>query len=154
MAKAKVAFVPEVRKQLSYDRKAAGVRIMFEGPGRTLQSQKDDSDINVIMKRFGATGLLPTNIRVPLKSDFGNMDFMTAMNAIVQAKRSFDALDADTRYRFHNDPQKFIDFCQDPKNLAEMRKMGLAVPEKKVVPAEPIRVIMAAAPIPEPVKAG
>lgn len=132
-----------VRKQLLYDRKAvsqeSGVKT---GPGKTLQSQKDESDINVIMKRFGATGLVPMSIRQPLLSDFGTLDFQGAMNAIVEAKKSFMQLPADVRYRFGNDPGSFVKFCSDPSNGTEMRKLGIRAAEPVIVEEKPIRVIM------------
>jgi len=48
------------------------------------------------------------------------------------------ALDARTRERFDNDPGAFVDFCLDPSNLEELRKMGLAMPaaELPVAPVE------------------
>lgn len=101
--------------------------------GRTIQSEKDDADINVIVKRFGLTGELPSNVRAPLNVDFTELfSFQDAMNAIRSAQESFDAMPADVRSRFENDPAKFVDFCSDEKNLDEMRKLGLAVPAKPV----------------------
>jgi len=97
---------------------------------RAIQSQKDDADINVIMKRFGRTGLVPQNIRVPLNGDFQEAgDFRSSMDAIVAAKHSFMAMPAEVRSRFGNDPASFVEFCSDKENLGEMRKLGLAIPE-------------------------
>lgn len=101
----------------------------------TVQSGKDEADINTIVRRFGVTGTAPQNIRAPLLNDFdGIFDFQSAMNAMTDARNSFMALDADTRARFNNDPHRFVNFCSevddkgDLVNLAEMRKIGLAVP--------------------------
>ena len=49
------------------------------------------------------------------------------MNMIARAHESFDALPADVRARFGNDPGAFVEFCSDEKNLPAMREMGLAV---------------------------
>lgn len=98
-------------------------------PSRTQQSQAEDTDINVIVKRFGITGQLPTGVRVPQFGDFiGVSDFREAMDAIVLAERSFAAMPSDVRLRFANDPQLFLEFCSDEANLPEMRRLGLAVP--------------------------
>lgn len=122
-----------VRKPFNYDMNAASLASGTPGGGaiRTQQHQKDETDINLIVKRFGITGMLPQNVRVPLSSDFVDiLDFQSAQNALVQAKRSFSAMSADVRTRFGNDPAKFVAFCSDSRNIDEMRKMGLAVPAK------------------------
>jgi len=57
-------------------------------------------------------------------------DFHSAMNAVVQARESFDAMPADVRYRFHNDPAEFAEFCFKEENLPEARRLGLILPEE------------------------
>lgn len=96
----------------------------------TQQSGKEEADINVLVKRFGVTGIMPQNVRVPVYSDFTDSitDYHSAMNILVQTRESFMAMPADVRSRFANDPQKFLEFCSNPENLPEMRKLGLAVP--------------------------
>lgn len=114
------------------------------GPGKTVQSGKDEADINTLVKRFGLTGQVPQNVRVPLSGDFSDAyDFHTAMRGIRQAEESFAAMPADVRKRFQNDPGLFVDFAtelsSDGKalaNLEELRKMGLAVPAAP--PATPV----------------
>lgn len=102
----------------------------FSGASMTVQSQKEEADINTIVKNFGVTGQLPTNVRVPTYGDFtGVDDYRTALEAIREAEASFMAMPADIRAKFENDPQQFLEFCEDERNLPEMRKLGLAVPE-------------------------
>lgn len=97
----------------------------------TVQSQKDEADINTIVRRFGVTGLVPNSVRVPTFGDFtGVSDYRTALDSIKKANDSFMLMDAEVRKRFDHDPQKFVAFCSDSKNLDEMRAMGLAVPKK------------------------
>ena len=82
------------------------------GKSYTVQSQKDEADINVLVKRFGITGEFPVLDRLPLNADFDDVfDFQSAMNVIRSAQESFDSLHADIRGRFHNDPHEFVDFC-------------------------------------------
>lgn len=113
-------------------------------PSMTVQSQKNDADINVIVKRFGVTKRLPVVNRVPLVGDYDEVfDFKSAMNVIRRAQETFNALPSDVRFRFHNDPQLFEAFCTEVDadgklvNLVEMRKLGLANPEKPPVPEPP-----------------
>lgn len=103
----------------------------------TDQSMKEESDINVIVSRFGITGELPQNYRPPLEMDFADIfDYQSARNALIEAERRFMEMPADLRSRFENDPQKVIDFLIDPKNLDEAIKLGLA-PAKPVPPEVP-----------------
>lgn len=98
----------------------------------TVQSQRDEADINVLVKRFGVTGVVPQSVRVPSFGDFtGVNDYRTALDALNLARDSFRQMPSDVRARFHNDPARFVLFCSDSKNLDEMRKLGLAVPEKE-----------------------
>lgn len=95
---------------------------------RTVQDQKDDADINVMVRNFGVTGKFPDNIRVPSYGDFdGISDYREAIEAVRLAEESFMALPSEFRDRLGNSPQRFLEFCADPGNLEEMRKLGLAV---------------------------
>lgn len=98
---------------------------------RAIQSQKDDADINVLVKRFGIgeDSHWPQKVRVPLQEDFIDVqDFQSAQNAVIEAGNSFRSLPAAIRARFGNDPREFVEFCINPENIGEMRKLGLAVP--------------------------
>lgn len=109
-----------------------------EDPTRTQQQFADEADINTIVERFNLTGQLPSDVRAPQYADFeGVFDFQSAMNAIRSAEESFMAMPAQVRARFVNDPQRFVEFCSDPANLDEARKLGLAMPSPdKQIPAD------------------
>jgi len=140
-----------VRGAFNYDyddvSTATGLRCVDET--LTVQADKEECDINTLVKRFGLTGELPTNLRVPVNADFvAALDFKDAMNVIRESEVAFMGMPADVRSRFNHDAGKFVDFASDPANIAEMRKLGLAVPE--AVPAaapEPMLVRV----VPEPV---
>jgi len=120
------------------------VQLSDFGPGKTIQSQKEEADINTIVKRFGISGMLPTNVRTPLNIDFDqSFDFQSAMNLINDAQRAFMEMPADVRQRFGNDPGLFVDFASDPKNQDEARKLGLALPVvvEETPPPVDVRII-------------
>lgn len=95
---------------------------------RTVQSQKEEADINYIVKQFGITGKLPQNVRMPTYGDFDvTDDYRTALEAVREAEKSFLAMPSEFRASLGNDPQRFLDFCADEKNLDVLRKYGLAV---------------------------
>lgn len=106
-----------------------------------IQSAKEECDINVLVKRFGVTGQLPTGVRPPTYGDFtGVMDYQQAQNALIVAKQAFMQMPAQVRARFGNDPGEFVKFCSDEKNVDEMRKLGLAVPKKEPEPEKVMKV--------------
>lgn len=122
-----------LRSARSYDpdsySQMAGMRDDREKfPDKTVQSEKENCDINVIMRRFRVTGQMPPgSVRLPEYADYSEVtDFHTAMNVVRAAREDFMALPADVRKRFGNDPQNFLEFCGDPNNVDEMIKMGLA----------------------------
>lgn len=130
----KTVVPPFIRSPYNYDRAEASraCATSFEGTvSLTVQEHAEDADINVIVKRFGITGVMPQNHRVPEYGDYtGVNDYRSAIEAVRAADEHFMAMPAEVRARFENDPQRFMDFCAVPDNLNEMRKLGLAVPEK------------------------
>jgi len=121
----------------NYDTREAGRETAIEcrGPG-AKQSFKDEVDINTIVKRFGLTGQLPSDVRVPQYADFVEVtDYHTAMIQVRAAQEAFMEMPANVRARFHHDAGELVAFVSDEKNRDEAIKLGLVVP--KVVPAEP-----------------
>ncbi|AXH76602.1 MAG: internal scaffolding protein [Microviridae sp.] len=99
------------------------------GPSLTVQSQKEEADINNIVAAFGVTGQLPQGVRVPTYGDFDAVDdYRTAIEMVREAEANFLKLPSDLRARLDHDPARFVDFASDPSNLEEMRKLGLAPP--------------------------
>lgn len=122
-----------VRTPYNYDMAKASDESGLACRDKSLAQQqfKEESDINTIARRFGLTGELPSNVPMVLQGDFTNvMDFRGAMDLIVQAREAFDAQPAAVRARFDNDPQKFLDFTSDVKNLDEAIKFGLIREER------------------------
>lgn len=103
---------------------------------KTIQSGKDDADINVMMRRFGVTGMIPQVPVPPTYKEFSEVfDYQSAMNLVLAGQKSFMALNADVRERFNNDPAKFLAFVENTANDDELRKMGLILPKvEEVVP--------------------
>lgn len=98
-------------------------------PSLTIQSEKDESDINVIVGRFLKTGVAPQVILPPTFGDFTGGDFHSSLNDLNEARRVFEQIPAKIRRRFDNDPHKFVEFVLDKSNLKEMRELGIANPE-------------------------
>lgn len=151
-----LAAMPFVRSEYNYDRDAASDESALRclDPSRTQQSQAEEADINVIVKRFGVTGVLPQNVQVPLNVDFdATFDYRTALDLIREADQAFMKMPAEVRSRFENDAGLFVDFVSDPANIEEVRKLGLAVPidVKEEPPIMRVQVVNPEA-SPEPVQ--
>lgn len=92
----------------------------------TVQSQAEDADINVLMARYGLTGRMPENPKVPMYGDFSEItDYRSALAAIERAQAGFQELPANVRARFENNPQLLLEFCSNDGNRAEAEKLGL-----------------------------
>lgn len=122
--------------------------LMCADESLALDSQREESDINTIVRRFGLSGKLPEPGSLPLitNGDFVEaMDLAESIRLMRAADEAFMAQPAAVRSRFGNDPVQFVNFAsevaedgQSLRNLEELRTLGLAVPA--VVP-EPERVI-------------
>lgn len=92
----------------------------------TNQSDLESTDINKIMSRFEKTGFMPGTERQPMYGDFSEVpDYHSQLSAIRRVETAFSVLPAKLRNRFENDPQKLIQFLDDPKNKAEAIELGL-----------------------------
>lgn len=123
-----IATAPFVRSPYNYDTMAASNKsgLLCRDESLAVQDQKDEVDINTIVRRFGLTGQLPEDVRAPQYGDFiGITSYHDAMNSIAAAHESFEAMPAEVRSRFNNDPGQFVDFCLDPANKADLTKLGL-----------------------------
>lgn len=123
--------MPTIRKPYTHLRCATPVL----GESLTKQSFKNESNINLIMKKYKKTGFLdPSLIKDADYMDSPDIDFQTAMNIVIQAQSDFDALPADLRKRFANDPATFLDFVGNEANIPEMQDLGLMPKELPVAP--------------------
>lgn len=95
------------------------------GPSKTKQSFKDECDINVLMQRYQATGILPAGSAIPRYADVSELDYQLAQDTVATANSMFSALPSGLRARFDNDPAKLLGFLEDPKNHAEAFSLGL-----------------------------
>lgn len=121
--------------KIKFDEKGYGVgptgrrihmsAIVCEDVSLAVQSARDETDINVIVKRNLQTGMLPVGAVIPMEGDFLDaVDFRESLHRVKQAETAFNSLPAELRSRFENDPAKFLDFVYSAKNRDELIKMG------------------------------
>lgn len=106
--------------------------IEFTQPSQTLQSFKDDADINCIIARYENTGVLvdpsvPVS-RTPQYGDYSDLPtYQEAQNVIVAANLAFNSLSAKIRERFGNDPAAYFDFVRNLKKGDENYDEAIAL---------------------------
>ncbi|MEO5351179.1 MAG: hypothetical protein H7836_16280 [Magnetococcus sp. YQC-3] len=107
-----------------------------------VQSAEEESNINTIVRRFGLTGELPNDLRMPISGDFSGVpDFHAAMNMVRSAQEEFLRVPADIRARFSNDPQQLMSFLEDDSNRDEARKLGFLKAPDPVPEPLAVRVV-------------
>jgi phage internal scaffolding protein len=130
-----------IRSFFNYDRDAVSVStgLLCEDESLAVQSAKEESDINTIVRRFGLTGELPNDLKMPQSGDFTDVpDFHSAMNLVRAAQEEFLRVPAEIRARFGNDPAQLMAFVEDDSNRDEARKLGFLADPVPV--PEPMRV--------------
>lgn len=126
------------------------VQTDMSGESRTKQSFKEECDINVIMRRYEATGILPGALDASQMRylDCTGADFQEAQLLVAGARTLFAELPARIRERFMNDPQRMLEFVENPKNREEAQQMGLVKPD--AIPATPLAVEVVASRVRDP----
>jgi len=108
-------------------------------PVLTIQSEKENCDINVIVERFEKTGVLPSMTSSPFYGDFSvPFDFQEAQQILINAENAFMQLPAKVRREFDNNPAKFLAFVDDPSNADALVSMGLREAPSEKPEASPI----------------
>lgn len=100
---------------------------------QTVQSFKDDCDVNLIMKRFERTGMLDhLNQYQGRYGDFLDLPqtYHEAVNQVMAAEEMFMTIPAKVRAMFNNDAGEFLAFVDDPANAEKMVELGLARPRE------------------------
>nr|DAJ46319.1 MAG TPA: Scaffold protein [Microviridae sp.] len=115
-----------MRFRTYYDYRVPHAGIEFTEPSRTKQSELADCDINNIMARYAATGVIShLAAGQPLYGDFSEVeDYQASLNKVMSAEEKFMSLPSELRKKFDFDPQKMIDFILNPDNKEECVKYG------------------------------
>lgn len=103
--------------------------IIFKEPTMTVQSEKDNCDINVIMNRYATCGTpLPyrTDGVQAVYADVSELgDYMENYQRCKQAEEMFNALPSALRKELDNNPANLIPFIQNEKNKERCYEYGL-----------------------------
>lgn len=131
----------------AYDPSVSAAIVFDPDEGMTQQQFADECDINNIMKRYQATGVIThVNGRQPEYGDFANpIEFQNGLNTVIEAQAMFDELPATLRDRFGNDPMQLLQFMADEGNLEEAIELGIVQRPAEPPPPMKVEVVNAAA---------
>lgn len=115
----------------------------FVGESMTKQSFKAQTDVNNILEKYRATGILPYGPRgVPTYGDFSEVpSYSEAIQKVRDIDFLFSQLGARVREKFMNDPARFIDYMsQNPsrEDLASLGLVAVSEPPATPSPASPV----------------
>ncbi len=107
---------------------------------RTKQSFVAECDVNNIMRQYEKTGVIDHfNTYHGDYGDFVDVDtYHASLNGIIAAQEAFGTIPAKIRARFNNDPATFLEYAQNPENMGELVKMGLARTTPAVAEPQPV----------------
>lgn len=116
--------------------------IIFKEPTMTIQSEKDNCDINVIMNRYATCGTpLPyrTDGVQPVYADVSELgDYMENYQRCKQAEEMFNALPSALRKELDNNPANLLAFIQDDANRERCVEYGLINKPAVEAPQTPV----------------
>jgi len=105
--------------------------------GKTKQSFKDETDVNLIIQKHTRMGTLSHLEKFGGQyGDLSNFDFQEAQNQIANANSMFEQLPSAVRNQFANSPEKFFEFVNDPENSEQLAQKlpELAKPGQRPLP--------------------
>lgn len=120
---------------------------IYPGRSKTVQADKDSTDINLIVARFEKQGIAPLVNREGAYLDVSEVpDFRGALEQVRIAREYFDLLPAKSRAIFRNDPAEFMDAVKDDVRLEDLIKAGV-VKESEVIDTTPVVPPVVPAPV-------
>lgn len=107
---------------------------------RTVQSDRDDADINKIVARMLKTGFVPEFRGEPFYGDVSEFgDLAECQRKVFEGQELFMSFPAELRERFNNNAAELIAFLNNGDNRKEAEELGLIqkAPPPVVAPPAP-----------------
>lgn len=106
---------------------------------RTKQADRQDCDINAIMRRYAASGVMGHARDLEgVYGDFSNSsDYHHHMNRVRAAEEHFLSLPAQIRDACHNDPAVLVDIATNPDRKGEFERLNEILGVKPPESSEP-----------------
>lgn len=108
---------------------------------RTVQSYKDEADINVMIKRFGIAAVAKPQDMGYYDFTAAPADYQEALNSVIDAERRFAEVPAEIRARVDNNPKKFAEWINHEANREEAIKLKLLKRPPKAPEPQKVEII-------------
>ncbi len=106
------------------------------GPMLTKQSEKDSTDVNLIMDSWVQAGAAVAGYMNAAPGSYGDfssgIDYHAALDAVKEADVAFMALSPKIRSHVKNDPGEYLDMMFDPARREEVEQLGIVDSEVPV----------------------
>ena len=101
--------------------------ITFTEPSRTQQQFAEECDINIILDKFNATGVMShVSSMQPVYADVtGYGDLAECFRKVENAQAAFDALPSKLRAELDNDPRNLVPYITNPANKERCIEYGI-----------------------------
>ena len=96
-------------------------------PTLTQQHFQKECDVNEMLRKFGATGELPTKEGAFYADATQISDYQSALETVLNIDNQFAQLPSTCRDRFGNSPEAFLDFIHQPGADQHFADLGLTV---------------------------
>lgn len=96
-------------------------------PTLTQQHFQKECDINEMLRKFGATGELPSKEGAFYADASQITDYQSALETVLTIDNQFAQLPSSCRDRFGNSPEAFLDFINQPGAEEHFADLGLTV---------------------------
>lgn len=105
------------------------VQTVNDEPSMTQQHLKDSTSVTSILERYHKTGEFShVNHAEARYGDFSQFsDLRDAIHRVKNAQSQFDAIPAQIRSKFNNDPAQLVEYLQNPSNDDEAITLGFKV---------------------------
>lgn len=119
-------------------------------PSRTQRHQAADTDINVIMRKFGVTGVAPGAKYPPSFQDIPeDMDMQKAIEIVRQGYEAFETQPANIRALYRNDMALYAAHVEHLRATGDTEALeGLGLLKKTVLEPPPSATVQAEPPQP------
>lgn len=130
----------KIAEKIYYERENKSVGIKYKNilESKTQQHQKDECDINNIVRKYSANEIFNKFVYDVNNDNIVDVseipDYPEALVKVTQAQQQFDNLPSKLRKFFNNDPSNMVQYCSNPENLEGMYKLGLAVKPQNIEP--------------------
>jgi phage internal scaffolding protein len=116
------------------------VQTINDLPSKTQQQFAEQTNINNIMKKYHATGMIThLNQKQGQYVDLSTIkDYQSSLQTVIDANASFMTLSSEIRKKFNNNPQELLSFLADPKNKDEAISLKIINPPKAEPQPNPI----------------